>query len=90
MVTEASVPSQRATTFDGAAAAGGVDGAGGQLGLDFLHLALDARRLFHEFADAGHVGSRIDPSLAGEPSGSDFDDLGFKDFECFLDEWIVL
>ena len=77
--------------FDGAAAAGRVDGAGGQLGLDFLHLALDARRLLHEFVDVGHVVLGDGLEFECEPlAGSDFGDLALKNLECFLDEWIVL
>ena len=41
--------------FDHPATAGGFDRAGGELGLHFLHLPLNARGLFHEFADAGHA-----------------------------------
>ena len=40
--------------LDRAAAAGGLDRARGELGLDLFHLLLHARSLFHEFADAGH------------------------------------
>ena len=40
--------------FDRAAAAGGFDGASGQLGLDLFHLLLHSRSLFDNFSDAGH------------------------------------
>ena len=40
--------------LDRAAAAGGLDGARGELRLDLFHLLLHSRSLFHEFADAGH------------------------------------
>jgi len=41
--------------FDRSAAAAGFNGAGGQLGLDFLQLLLGAGRLFHEFSEIWHV-----------------------------------
>ena len=40
--------------LDGAAAAGGFDGALSKLALDLLHLLLHSRSLFHEFAETGH------------------------------------
>ena len=40
--------------FDGAAAAGGFDGASGELGLHLFHLLLHALGLLHHFSDAGH------------------------------------
>ena len=40
--------------FDSAAATRRFDRARGEVGLDFFHLLLHSRSLFHEFADAGH------------------------------------
>ena len=54
ILIEASVPSHLADDFDRAAAAGGLDGAGGEFGLDLLPFAAARGRLFHEFSEVGH------------------------------------
>ena len=40
------------------ATAGGLDGFGCKLRLDFFHLLLHPRSLFHQFSNAGHIVSR--------------------------------
>ena len=41
--------------LDRAAAAGGLDGAVGEVALDLFHLLLHPGSLFHDFAEAGHL-----------------------------------
>ena len=82
--------------LDGAAAAAGFDGAGGQLGLGLFDLLLHARSLFHEFSDVWHgvldCGLRIDRESVERGlriSRTHLHDLAFEYLERLLDQRIV-
>ena len=82
ILMEATVPSHLADDLDGAAAAGGLDSAGGEFGLDLCHLLLHAGSLFDEFSDVGHSSD-----IGG--LGADINDLAFENFQGLLNQGIV-
>jgi hypothetical protein len=71
--------------FDGAAAAGGFDGFGGKIGLNVLHLFLDALGLLHQFSNARHISFR-----ATLPLSPHFYNRPLENLERLLDQRIVL
>ncbi len=45
--------------LDRAAAAGGFDGARGELRLHLFHLLLHSLRLFQHFSETGHINDKV-------------------------------